>query len=254
MLSRLKLRGSWRKIRSKVGIRSERVAIHSHVPWYIKFGGYGIAMGVAAAVAWGVVDNSYRITGFNREEAQQQLAALTEENQKLQKAYENTRSLLNEQGGQLRVEKSAQAELAKSVAQLQEENASLKEDLGFLRNIMSSGSVPEGLAIANFKVEADALPNEYRYRLLLTQGGQRKQDFKGKVQVIARVQEGAQQATLSFPQDAELRSAGKEIEFRYYQKIDGRFKIPEGAQLKSVQVRVLGLPGYDVRSQRSINF
>lgn len=254
MLSRLKLRGSWRKIRSKVGIRSERVAIHSHVPWYIKFGGYGIAMGVAAAVAWSVVDNSYRITGFNREEAQQQLAALAEENQKLQKAYENTRSLLNEQGGQLRVEKSAQAELAKSVAQLQEENASLKEDLGFLRNIMSSGSVPEGLAIANFKVEADALPNEYRYRLLLTQGGQRKQDFKGKVQVIARVQEGAQQATLSFPQDAELRSAGKEIEFRYYQKIDGRFKIPEGAQLKSVQVRVLGLPGYDVRSQRSINF
>ena len=254
MLSRLKLRGSWRKIRSKVGIRSERVAIRSHVPWYIKFGGYGVAMGVAAAVAWGVVDNSYRITGFNREEAQQQLASLTEENQKLQKAYENTRSLLNEQGGQLRVEKSAQSELAKSVAQLQEENASLKEDLGFLRNIMSSSSLPEGLAIANFKVEADALPNEYRYRLLLTQGGQRKQDFKGKIQVIARVQDGLQQTTLSFPQDAELRGAGKEIEFRYYQKIDGRFKIPEGAQLKSVQVRVLGLPGYDVRSQRSINF
>ncbi|HEX9390615.1 MAG TPA: DUF6776 family protein [Usitatibacteraceae bacterium] len=254
MLSRLKLRGSWRKIRSKVGIRSARVAIRSHVPWYVKVSGYGVAMGVAAAVAWGVVDNSYRITGFNREEAQQQLGTLTEENRNLQKAYENTRSLLNEQGGQLRVEKAAQAELARSVAQLQEENASLKEDLGFLRNIMSSGSVPEGLAIANFKVEPDALPNEYRYRLLLTQGGQRKQDFKGKIQVIARVQDSAQQTTLSFPQDADLRSPGSELEFRYYQKIDGRFKIPEGAQLKSVQVRVLALPGYDVRSQRSINF
>ena len=253
MLSRLKFRGSWRKIRSKVGIRSERVAIRSHVPWYVKFSGYGIAMGVAAAVAWGVVDNSYRITGFNREEAQQQLATLNAENQKLQRAYENIRSLLNEQGGQLRVEKSAQAELAKSVAQLQEENAGLKEDLGFLRNIMSSGSVPEGVAIANLKVEADALPNEYRYRLLLTQGGQRKQDFKGKIQVIAKVQDANQLTTLSFPQDAELRGAAKEIEFRYYQKIDGRFKIPEGAQLKSVQIRVLGLPGYDVRSQRSIN-
>lgn len=253
MFSRLKFRGSWRKIRSKVGIRSDRVAIRSHVPWYIKFGGYGMAMGVAAAVAWGVVDNSYRITGFNREEAQQQLAAVSAENQNLQRAYENTRSLLNEQGGQLRVEKSAQAELARSVAQLQEENAGLKEDLGFLRNIMSSGSVPEGLAIANLKVEADALPNEYRYRLLLTQGGQRKQDFKGKIQVIARVQDGAQEKTLSFPQDADLRSPGKEIEFRYYQKVDGRFKIPQGAQLKSVQIRVLGLPSYDVRSQRSIN-
>jgi multidrug efflux pump subunit AcrA (membrane-fusion protein) len=249
----MKLRGLWRKLRSKVGIRSERVAIRSHMPWYIKFGGYGVAMGVAAAVAWGVVDNSYRITGFNREEAQQQIATLGAENQRLQKAYDSARTLLNEQRGQLQVEKSAQAEFAKNVAQLQEENASLKEDLGFLRNIMSSGSIPEGLAIANFKVEADALPNEYRYRLLLTQGGQRKQDFKGKVQVIAKVQEGTQMTALSFPQDAELRGPGKEIEFRYYQKIDGRFKIPEGAQLKSVQVRVLGLPGYDVRSQRSIN-
>ncbi len=254
MLSRLKLRGSWRKIRSKVGIRSERVAIRSHVPWYVKISGYGVAMGVAAAVAWGVVDNSYRITGFNREEAQQQLSALAEENRNLQKAYENTRSLLNEQGGQLRVEKAAQAELAKSVAQLQEENAGLKEDLGFLRNIMSSGSVPEGLAIANFKVEPDALPNEYRYRLLLTQGGQRKQDFKGKIQVIAKLQDGAQPVALSFPDDSELRGPANSIEFRYYQKIDGRFKIPEGAQLKSVQVRVLALPGLDVRSQRSINF
>ncbi len=254
MLGRLKLRGSWRKIRSKVGIRSERVAIRSHVPWYVKISGYGLAMGVAAAVAWGVVDNSYRITGFNREEAERQLNALTEENRNLQKAYENTRSLLNEQGGQLRVEKAAQAELARSVAQLQEENAGLKEDLGFLRNIMSSGSVPEGLAIANFKVEADALPNEYRYRLLLTQGGQRKQDFKGKIQIIARLQDGAQQAALSFPEDGDLRGPGNGIEFRYYQKVDGRFKIPEGAQLKSVQVRVLALPGLEVRGQRSINF
>jgi hypothetical protein len=88
----------------------------------------------------------------------------------------------------------------------------------------------------------------------VTQGGQRKQDFKGKIQVIVRVQADAQQNTLSFPSDAELRSPGGALEFRYYQKVDGRFKIPEGSQLKSVQLRVLGLPGYDVRSQRSVNF
>ncbi|MEQ1516971.1 MAG: DUF6776 family protein, partial [Usitatibacteraceae bacterium] len=122
-----------------------------------------------------------------------------------------------------------------------------------LRNIMSSGNVPEGLTIANLKVEADALPNEYRYRMLVTQGGQRKQDFKGKVQVVARVQQGAQQTTLSFPSDVEVRNKGGELDFRYYQKVDGRFKIPEGTQLRSIQVRVLALPGYEVRSQKSVN-
>jgi hypothetical protein len=253
MLSQLKLRGSWRKIRSKIGIRSERVAIKTHQPWYVKIAGYGLMMGIAGAVAWWLVDNSYRITGFNREEAKQQIAKLTEENQRLTRAYESTRTQLNEREGQLSVEKAAQVELAKNVAQLQEENAGLKEDLGFLRNIMSSGSVPDGLTIANFKVEPDALPNEYRYRLLVTQGGQRKQDFKGKVQVIAKVQIDGQMSTLSFPGDSELRTTASVVEFRYYQKVDGRFRIPSGAQLKNVQVRLLGLPGYDVRGQRSIN-
>jgi hypothetical protein len=89
--------------------------------------------------------------------------------------------------------------------------------------------------------------------MLLTQGGQRKQDFKGKVQVVVKIQTGTQQTTISFPTDAEVRLPGREIEFRYYQKVDGRFRIPEGAQLKSVQVRVLALPGYEVRSQKSVN-
>ncbi len=253
MLSEFKLRGSWRKIRSKIGIRSERVAIRSHQPWYIKFGGYGLMMGIAGAVAWWLVDNSYRITGFNREEAKTQIAKLTEDNAKLTKNYETARIALNERDGQLSIEKAAQAELGKNMTQLQDENASLKEDLGFLRNIMSAGSVPEGLSIANLKIEPDALPNEYRYRILILQGGQRKQDFKGKVQVIARIQQGAQQTALSFPTDAELKAPGNEVDVRYYQKLDGRFKIPEGAQLKSVQVRVLGLPGYDVKTQKSQN-
>ncbi len=254
MFDQFKFRGLWRKIRSKIGIRSEKMAIRSHVPWYMKFGGYGLAMGVAAAIAWVLVDNSYRITGFNRDEAKAQIAALSDENAKLKQSLETSRSALNENESRLKVEASSQAELTKNLTQLQDENASLKEDIGFLRNVMSSGSVPDGLAVQNLKVEADALPNEFRYRLLLTQGGQRKQDFKGKVQIIAHVQEAgrAQQTVLSFPTDAEIRATANTIEFRIYQKIDGRFKIPEGAQLKSVQVRVLGLPGLDVRAQRNI--
>jgi hypothetical protein len=256
MLGQIKLRGSWRRIRSKIGIRSEKVAIQSHVPWYVKVGAYGLAMGVACAIAWVIVDNGYRITGFSREEAKAQIESLKAENLRLKLGYETTKSALNDKESQLKVETAAQAELTKNLTQLQDENAGLKEDLGFLRNVMSSGSVPDGFAIQNFKVEPDALPNEFRYRLLLTQGGQRKQDFKGKVQVIARVQVPgvATPTVLSFPEEGQLRAAGGTIEFRIYQKIDGRFRIPGGSQLKSVQVRVLAIPSYEVRAQRSLNF
>ena len=116
MLSEIKLRGAWRKIRSKIGIRSGKVAIKSHTPWYIKFGGYGVMMGVAGAVVWYLVDNSYKITGFNREEATAQIAKLTEGNERLKREYDLAKTLLNEREGQLKVEKSAQAELEKQFA------------------------------------------------------------------------------------------------------------------------------------------
>jgi hypothetical protein len=247
------LHGIFRKIRSRIGIRSSKMAVRTHVPWYIRWTGTAIMMGVAAAIAWWLVDNSYRITGFNREEAKQQISQLTEDNQKLAKDTESLRSMLTERDRQVRIEKAAQAELAKNVAQLQDENSGLKEDLGFLRNIMSAGSVPEGLSVQNLKVEPDALPNEFRYRMLLIQGGQRKQDFKGKIQIIARVAQGGALSTLNFPEDAALKASGSGIELKYYQKVEGRFKIPEGALLKNVQVRIIGLPGGEVRTTKTLN-
>lgn len=247
------MRGLIRKIRSRIGIRSSRMSIQSHVPWYVRMGGTAVMMGLAAAIAWWLVDNSYRITGFNREDAEKLIRQLTDDNSKLQTDLASFRSNLTERDRQVQIEKAAQAELARSVAQLQEENASLKEDLGFLRNIMSSGSVPEGLTIQNLKAEPDVAPGAYRYRLLLVQGGQRKQDFKGRLQVVARVAQEGTNSVISFPEDSQVRTAGTEVEFRYYHKLEGRFTIPEGALLKSIQIRVFAAPGWDVRASKVLN-
>jgi hypothetical protein len=139
------------------------------------------------------------------------------------------------------------------VAQLQEENATLKEDLGFLRRVMSSGATPEGIGVSDLKVERDGQSNQYRYRMLLTQGGQRKQDFKGKVQIVARVAspEGGLN-TLTFPDPAAGENAGS-FDFRFFHKVEGRFTVPEGAALKSVDVRILALPGGQVKLSRTLN-
>ena len=141
------------------------------------------------------------------------------------------------------------------MAQLQEENAALKEDLGFLRNIMNSGTTPEGIGVSNLKIERDGKPNEFRYRMVLTQGGQRKQDFKGKVQIVARFdKDGAVQSMHRLiPRHASGDAAGAVGEFRFYQKIEGRFAIPDGSTLKSADVRVLAMPGGQVKLSRTIN-
>jgi hypothetical protein len=241
-----------RRLRSSFGIGSSRMAIRSQLAWYWRWLLNILMMVLVATVVWWLVQNSYRITGFDIEEAKAHLAKLTQENQAVKSQLEAARTTVTERDRQLQIERAAQGELARTVAQLQEENASLKEDLGFLRNIMSSGTTPEGIGLSNLKVERDAKPNEYRYRMLLTQGGQRKQDFKGKVQIVARVAKDGALSTMTIP-DAPAADPAGAFEFRFYQKVEGRFAIPDGSTLKGVDVRVLALPGGQVKLSRTIN-
>jgi hypothetical protein len=246
------MRGIARRLRSNFGIGSSRMAIRSQLAWYWRWVLNLLMMLAVGGVVWWLVENSYRITGFNRDEAQQRISALAEENVTLRREFDAMKASLGESQRQLQIERAAQRELARSVAQLQDENASLKEDLGFLRNIMSSGAAPEGVGVSELKVERDGKPNEYRYRMLLTQGGQRKQDFKGRVQIVARVLQGSTASTLTFPDPAAGENAGA-FEFRFYHKVEGRFAIPEGATLRSVDIRVLAVPGGQVKLSRTLN-
>jgi len=241
-----------RRLRSSFGIGSSRMAIRSQLAWYWRWLLNILMMVLVATVVWWLVQNSYRITGFDIEEAKVHLGKLTQENHTVKAELDAARNTVTERDRQLQIEKAAQGELARTVAQLQEENASLKEDLGFLRNIMSSGTTPEGIGLSNLKVERDAKPNEYRYRMLLTQGGQRKQDFKGKVQIVARVDRNGALTTMTIP-DAPASDPTGAFEFRFYQKVEGRFAIPDGSTLKGVDVRVLALPGGQVKLSRTIN-
>lgn len=246
------MRGIARRLRSSFSIGSSRMAIRSQLAWYWRWALNILMMVAVAGVVWWLVENSYRITGFNREEAKSRIAHLTEENTALARSVDGMKAALAERERQLQIEKASQNELARSVAQLQEENAALKEDLGFLRNIMSSGASPEGIGVSNLKVERDGTTNEYRYRMLLTQGGQRKQDFKGRVQLVARYAQGSTTASQTFPDPAAGETAGA-FEFRFYHKVEGRFAVPEGATLKAVEVRVLAVPGGQVKLSRTLN-
>lgn len=246
------MRGIARRLRSSFGMRSARMTIRSQMAWYWRYVVNALVLVIVAGLVWWVVQNSARLTGFDSSEAQARISALTAEAEALKRDLDAARSSLNDRERQLQIDRASQTELARAVTQLQDENATLKEDLGFLRNIMSSGTAPEGVGLSNVKVEPDGNPQNYRYRLLLTQGGQRKQDFKGKVQLVAHVQHRDGSASHTFPEASAGETAGA-VEFRIYQKVEGRFRIPDGSTLKSVDVRVLAQPGEQVKLSRTLN-
>ncbi len=245
------MRGLGRRIRSNFGMGASRMSIRVQTAWYWRWLGNLLLMILVAAVVWWVMENSSRITGANQEGVRQEAASLAEGNRKMREELETARGTLVERDRQLQIEKASQTELARTVVQLQEENASLKEDLGFLRRLMSSGATPEGIAVSDLKVEREARPNEFRYRMLLVQGGQRKQDFKGRVQIVARIARGTALSTETYP-EGDPGEAGA-FEFRFYHRVEGRFAIPEDAVLRSVDVRILAVPGGQVKLSRTIN-
>lgn len=245
------MRGLGRRIRSNFGMGASRMSIRVQTAWYWRWLGNVLLMVLVAAVVWWLTQNSHRIPGFAKEETRPETVSLTEDNRKIREELDAARGTLVERERQLQIEKASQTELARTVVQLQEENAALKEDLGFLRRLMSSGATPEGIAISDLKVEREAKPNEFRYRMLLVQGGQRKQDFRGRVQIVARIARGTALSTQTYP-EGEPGEAGA-FEFRFYHRVEGRFAIPEDAVLRSVDVRILAVPGGQVKLSRTIN-
>ena len=247
------MRGITRRLRSTFGVGSSRMAIRSQMAWYWRWLANVLMMVVVAGVVWWLVENSYRITGSDIHEVRARLETLSAENGALKRDVDSLRTSLGERDRQLQIEKAAQGELARSVRQLQDENAGLREDLAFLRKVMSSTAAPGGIAISEMKVEPEALrPGQYRYRLMLMQGGQRKDDFRGKVQVLAHVSGPAGASVLTFPEPGAADAAGA-VDFKFYQRVEGRFAIPGDTTLKSVEFRILAVPGGQVKLSRTLN-
>jgi regulator of replication initiation timing len=243
-----------RRLRSTFGIGSSRMAIRSQMAWYWRWLANVLMMAAVAGVVWWLVENSYRITGSDIREVRARLGSLTEENAALKHDVDALKASLGERDRQLQIERAAQGELARSVQQLQEENAGLREDLAFLRKVMSSATAPAGIAISEMKVEPEVgRPNQYRYRLMLTQGGQRKDDFRGKVQVVAHVAGPKGAAVLTFPEAGAPDASAAAVDFKFYQRVEGRFAIPADAKLQSVEFRILATPGGQVKLSRTLN-
>lgn len=138
---------------------------------------------------------------------------------------------------QLAMERAAHQQLAAQVQSLTAENARLEEDLAFFDSLLPSGPASEGLSIRRLKFEL-VPPNQLRYRLLIMRRGNNTQDFKGSLALSLAVTQAGKPAVLAFP-GKDDKAEPFRLEFRRYQRIEGILTLPDGAQVKNAQARVL---------------
>ncbi len=242
------------KLRQRFGIAAPRVAIHSHIPWYWRGIGVAVLLGISAASAAWIYDAGRRFAGFDRSEVQEELANARRSLDETRAELERLRAVANAADSRVSIERTAQQSLAQQIRALEKENARLKEDLATFESMVSpEARAVQALSVHRFKVDQDVLPGEYRYRLLLlTPSTRREREFSGRLELVVSLTEGGRSAMMSFPEPADAGAAAFKLGFKYFQRVEGTFRVSPKAKVESVQVRVYEAGSTQPRATHSV--
>jgi hypothetical protein len=225
---------AFRRLRRMFGITAERMAVRPDVPWYWRIAVVIFFMAAIGWAAFGILRRESREADAERELAHMQ-QSLAQQNSEL----EQLRLKSVDAERQVQMDRAAAADLAKQVKTLTFENAKLKEDLAFFQSLMSSSGAREGsITVNRFKLQPESLAGEYRYQLLLVQTGQRVREFHGTLQFVLDVQNAGRKLVLVLPPEGERDAHEYRLNFKFFQRVEGTFKLTPGSVLRGMQIRV----------------
>ncbi|OGA11843.1 MAG: hypothetical protein A3D95_05370 [Betaproteobacteria bacterium RIFCSPHIGHO2_12_FULL_69_13] len=228
------------KLRQRFGIAAPRVAVRGQIPWYWRWLGIALLLVAAMLLAAWIYDAGGRFAGFDRSEITGQLGETRRSLDAARAELEQLRGVANAADSRVSIERTAQQKLARQIRTLGQENARLREELAIFENMLSSEArSAQALSIYRFKVEPEVLPGEYRYHLLLlTPTSRRGRDFQGRLELVVSLTEGGRSAMMSFPEQADAGASAFRLAFKYFQRVEGTFRVSPKAKVENVQVRV----------------
>ncbi len=246
--------GRWAKVRRRFGIAAPRVEIHTQIPWYWRWVGIAILLGIAGASAAWIYDAGRRFAGFDHGEVQQQLFRVQGQLDDARAELARVRAIANAADSRVAIERTAQQKLAQQIRTLEQENAKVREELATLESMLSSEARSANtLSIYRFSVEPDVLPGEYRYHLLLVgPSSRRERDFNGRLELVVSLQEGGQNVMMSFPEQKDAGAAAFRLAFKYFRRVEGTFRVSPKAKVESVQVRVFETGSSEPRATHAV--
>jgi transposase-like protein len=238
------------KRRSKYSLASRRVAVRTHVAWYWRGLFMSVALGLGVALAWWIYDVGGMLAGLDRGASEQSIEQLRVRVRQLEleNAQLHSEQVKINRHGQIDAE--AQKNLERELKVLQGENATLKEELAFIRG-MSSADRSGALNIQRFTVKKEVL-GSYRFQVLLVQAGRTEQVFRGRLQLVVTAQGSRGNSVQLFPGNAAAEERFK-ISLKSYQSIEGDFQLAPGLVVKSVEARIFSDGSSQPKLSKTVN-
>lgn len=230
----------WRRVRQHFGISAPRMAVRTHLPWWGRGAILLTLLAIIGGMWWWGFDFGQIFGGFNRKEVEARLVSLEADATKFRTEAAELRARNATLESELAMTRGKQEALSKQTVELTGENAQLKEELAFLQKLVSDSSKTVGLQIQRLDVEPDG-EGTWRFSILVVRGGSPKDEFVGNVVIRATLAatppaESAAKV-IQIPDDDPETSPALGLKFKYYQRVEGRFRVPAGSHVTAVAVR-----------------
>jgi len=248
----------WRRLQRSFGISAPRMAVRTRLSWPWRAVVVVTLIALIGGMWWWGFDFGQLLGGLNRREIQEKVVGLEAEVGRLRTEASEQRAKATRLETELAMREGAQSTLTKQVTELQTENTQLREELVFLQKLVADANKQVGLSIQRLAVER-VRDDLYRYSMLIVRGGSNAEPFVGslalQVSVVPPAPEGelARPAALSLPDEQPDLAGPLKLDFKYYQRVEGGFRVVPGAEVRSVTVRAYENGHANPRATRSLN-
>ncbi len=185
--------------------------------------------GFCAAIGLWAFEFGKDIAGIDRD-TKADVERLQQTVQRLQQERDKAQSVANSSESLLTAERVAQEKLIEQIRQLDSDNRSLRDDLGFFEKLIPS---PSGQNLAIRAVQAELLsPTQLRWQVLVIQAVKNAPQFSGKLEFTWS---GTQ---VGRPWTSNLPEGGVNLQLQQYRRVEGVQALPEGVVVKTLTVKL----------------
>lgn len=241
-----------RRLRRRFGIGAPRLAIRTHIAWYWKALVSIAILSISLSLAMWAYDARRQAYGATNEDQEREIATLRSRVVELDAELARTLALVETGGNNLQIERATQRQLSQQVRSLEAENVALKEDLAFFEGLtQTSADGQDGVRVDRLRVVPGNVVGVYKYRLLVVNNtGRSLRSSRIDLQFVVKTRQGGQDVVIVFPSEPELDQQQKALEVKNFHRIEGEFVVPSGAEVLSVEVKLL--QDGSVRAKQSV--
>lgn len=221
----------------RLTVSAPRMSVRSAMPWPFRWALLAIVFGFSAAIGMWAFEFGKDIAGLDRgtrealQQTRSELGVLRAELANLKAERDNAQSIANTADTVLTSEKVAQERLTAQNKQLETDNRSLRDDLGFFEKLIPATGVG-GIAIRGLQAEVRN-GHEIKWQVLVIQALKNPPEFNGRLELsFTGLLNGK-------PWMATLPGGAQVFKLKQYGRIEGVFELPPQAVIKGVTAKVL---------------